>query len=265
MVHLLQMKRLVLLTAILLFFTQATPASADVVTVSCYDNPELGGDSACLCNCPDGYTLIENNCQVGFGGCAGENSGCTCQSEDADDPNSIDNVCDTIQTPATPIECQASSGTYYCSSAAVCTSAGGTAIDPPNQPPDEPAPVTFREFEPCNYTSDSGCSSCVNGGGVWTAIGCIPVSDPQGLAVKLIRFGIGIGGGIALLIMLFGVGQIIMAGGNPEKVQAGRETITGALTGLIIIIFAAAILQFVGAAVLKLPGLATPSNPPGPN
>ena len=88
---------------------------------------------------------------------------------------------------------------------------------------------------------------------VWTAIGCI---DPttQGLISTFLPFGIGIAGGIALLLILFGALQIMISAGNPEKLNAGKELVGAAITGLLFIIFSIFILRLVGVEILHIPG-----------
>lgn len=97
---------------------------------------------------------------------------------------------------------------------------------------------------------------CNGDRGIDSAIGCIPVfsgSDLTPLAAYIIRWGVGIGGGIAFLLILYAGFQIITSQGVPEKIKAGRELITAALSGLLLIIFAVFILEFIGVDILGLP------------
>lgn len=91
--------------------------------------------------------------------------------------------------------------------------------------------------------------------GLQTALGCIPTNDASSFVVWFLQFAIGIGGGIAFLLMVFGAFQIITSSGNPEKLKAGRETISSALMGLIMIIFSLFLLRLIGIDILKIPGL----------
>lgn len=86
---------------------------------------------------------------------------------------------------------------------------------------------------------------------VKTALGCLPTS-PQAFVDIAIPWAIGLGSGVAFLLGLYGVLMIVISAGNPEKMQAGRELITSAITGLLIIIFAVFILKVVGVDILKL-------------
>ena len=90
---------------------------------------------------------------------------------------------------------------------------------------------------------------------IYTAIGCIPVTGTSEFVAWILRWAIGIGGGIALLLIIVASFQIITSSGNPEKVQAGKELLTSAIAGLIMLIFSVFILKIIGVDILKLPGL----------
>jgi hypothetical protein len=97
------------------------------------------------------------------------------------------------------------------------------------------------------------CSACANSDGVWTAIGCIPTS-PTGLFTKIFSLGIGIAGGIAFLLILFGGFQILVSAGNPEQLNEGRELVSSAVAGLLLIIFSVFLLRLIGYDILRIPG-----------
>lgn len=71
---------------------------------------------------------------------------------------------------------------------------------------------------------------------------------------KIVNYSMGIGGIIAFLLIVFGGFQIILSAGNPERVKAGKEMITSAIAGLLLIIFAVFILRLIGYDILKIPG-----------
>ncbi|MBI4033232.1 MAG: hypothetical protein HY377_01850 [Candidatus Blackburnbacteria bacterium] len=90
-----------------------------------------------------------------------------------------------------------------------------------------------------------------------TAIGCIPIGNTNEFAAWVLRWAIGISGGVAFLLMLFAGFQIMTAAGNPEKLQHGRELLTAAISGLILIIFSVFLLRLIGVQILNLPGFGT--------
>jgi hypothetical protein len=123
--------------------------------------------------------------------------------------------------------------------------------------PHPPAGVDPKVACPdCN----SECESCITPGqtflygGCWTALGCLNPGEPQGFVAWILRFAIGIGGGIALLLIIGGSLMIITSGGDPEKVKIGREMIVSAISGLLLIIFSLFFFQLVAAKLLQLPG-----------
>jgi len=110
----------------------------------------------------------------------------------------------------------------------------------------------------CQYISDatqkSACETCAtNNNGVWTAIGCI-TTDPNNLLGSILRLGLGLAGGIAFLLILFGGLQIMTSAGNPEQLNAGRELISSAIIGLILVLFSIFLLQFIGVNIIGIPG-----------
>ena len=71
---------------------------------------------------------------------------------------------------------------------------------------------------------------------------------------KIVAYSMGIGGLVAFLLIVFGGFQIILSGGNPERVKAGKEMITSAIAGLFLIVFSIIILKLIGYDILQIPG-----------
>jgi len=88
---------------------------------------------------------------------------------------------------------------------------------------------------------------------LYTAIGCFPIGDAQSSMVFIFRWALGIGGGISFLLIILASFQITSSSGNPEKIQAGRELLTSAIAGLIMLIFSFYILKVIGVDLFKLP------------
>ncbi len=103
-------------------------------------------------------------------------------------------------------------------------------------------------------SQQGACQSCMGSGtAAWTAFGCV-ATDPQQIVGEVLRIGVGLGGGIAFLLILFGGFQILTSAGNPEQLTAGRELVTSAITGLLLVIFSIFILRLIGYNVLGIPG-----------
>jgi len=93
---------------------------------------------------------------------------------------------------------------------------------------------------------DTGGASYID-----TPFGQIP-TDPAGIAKALLNLGVGVAGGIAFLLMIFGAYRLMFSGGDPEAIQQGRQVITAAIVGLLVIIFSVFILNLIGISVLGL-------------
>lgn len=85
-----------------------------------------------------------------------------------------------------------------------------------------------------------------------TAIGCIPISSTNDFLAFILRWAIGIGGGIAFLLILVSGFQIMTSSGNPERLQGGKELMTSAIAGLVMLIFSIFILRIIGIDILGL-------------
>jgi hypothetical protein len=101
-----------------------------------------------------------------------------------------------------------------------------------------------------NQDPTEGCDE----GYINSAIGCVPVSDDQLLAGFLLRWGIGIGGGIAFVMIAYSGFMIISSAGNPQRLQAGRELLIASVSGLLLLVFSVFILRFIGVNVFAIPG-----------
>lgn len=88
-----------------------------------------------------------------------------------------------------------------------------------------------------------------------TAIGCIPVGNTQELSGYILRWGLGIGGGVSFILMVIAGFIMITAAGNPQKIQSGKELLTSAASGLILMIFSVLLLRLLGIEILGILGL----------
>ena len=136
----------------------------------------------------------------------------------------------------TKIRCNAG-GTWYCCD----TQAECSALTPPT-----PVPPTGAVDQWCPGSSQTKLNS---------AIGCIPIlSDENTLMGWILQWAIGIGGGIAFLLIVYAGFMIMTSTGSPDRLQAGKELLTSALSGVILLIFSIFLLKLIGVDILKLPG-----------
>jgi small-conductance mechanosensitive channel len=88
--------------------------------------------------------------------------------------------------------------------------------------------------------------------GIDTAIGCIPVENTDSFMGWILGWAIGVGGGIAFLLIVYASFMIMTSQGDPTRLKAGQELLTSAISGLIMLIFSVFILKFIGIDILGL-------------
>lgn len=110
------------------------------------------------------------------------------------------------------------------------------------------------------YAVSPNCTTSEGDPGIDTAIGCISTSvdttsGQDTFFGSVIKIAVGLGGGLALLLMLYGVFIVTTSAGIPDKLKEGQEVITSAISGLIFIILSVFLLNLIGINILGLPGL----------
>ncbi len=130
-----------------------------------------------------------------------------------------------------------------------------------------PPSVNSAPFELCNQIPDSettakqACRNCVaDQDKVWTAVGCIS-KEPKDIIAQFITIGLGIGGGVALIMIIAGGFMLTISQGNPQKTNEAKEMITSAIIGLLFVIFSVVILQFIGVTIFRIPGFGEEAAP----
>ena len=112
---------------------------------------------------------------------------------------------------------------------------------------------TTKPPTPTPQPPGNGTLNCDGTKGILTAIGCIHVLDtPETFLGDILRWAVGIGGGIAFLLILYAGFMVVTSAGNPERLKAGQELLTSAISGLILLIFSVFILKFIGIDILGL-------------
>lgn len=92
---------------------------------------------------------------------------------------------------------------------------------------------------------------CAGGQGIQTALGCIN-TNPQEFINNLFTILLGLGGGIAFLLMIVGALFVLTSQGQPERVSRGKEVFVGAISGLLMIIFSTFLLELIGVDILGI-------------
>lgn len=77
----------------------------------------------------------------------------------------------------------------------------------------------------------------------------LPASE---LVSTVLTIAIGIGGGIAFLLLIYGGFRLVSSQGDPKALQDARSIITSAISGLLFIVFAVFILRLIGVSILGI-------------
>ncbi len=168
--------------------------------------------------------------------------------------NPSTNQCETFQEPSVPGGCSTNPDgkkfcvntpynySIYCSTQAECDQYK-TSLE-----------NFYPSLNPKEASAAPVCKTARGEDGIDTAIGCIPIGDTSAFIGFILRWAIGVGGGIAFLLIVYSAFMIMTSQGNPERLKAGQELLTSAIAGLIMLIFSVFILRVIGVDILKLPG-----------
>ncbi len=96
-------------------------------------------------------------------------------------------------------------------------------------------------------------TGCLKPTEINTAIGCINVlGTKEEFLGQILQWAVGIGGGIAFLLILYAAFTIMTSAGDPTKLKTGQDLLTSAISGLILLVFSIFILKFIGIDILGL-------------
>lgn len=101
-----------------------------------------------------------------------------------------------------------------------------------------------------NFGEDIKSPLCVDGS-INTAIGCIDY-DIVGFTRFLLGWGLGVGGGIALVLIAFAGIKMMLSMGNPDQLNDAKGLMIAAISGLLLIIFSTFLLRVIGVNILEL-------------
>ncbi len=88
-------------------------------------------------------------------------------------------------------------------------------------------------------------------GGINTALGCISY-DIVGFTTYILVWSIGVGGGVALVLIAYGGILFMFSQGNPDRVKEAKSVMVAAISGLLLIIFSTFLLRVIGINILEL-------------
>jgi hypothetical protein len=84
-----------------------------------------------------------------------------------------------------------------------------------------------------------------------TSFGCTDISGYIALTKVFINWGFGIGGGIAFITTATSGFQIMFSRGDPQKFQSARQLFLASISGLLLLIFSAYIIRFLGVDLFQ--------------
>jgi hypothetical protein len=145
-------------------------------------------------------------------------------------------------------------GAPYCTKQ-LTMKVNATGVTTDSQNPGDPSPGTVIPSDLGSGRTSFLVQYCNGGNGIVTSIGCIPTTL-AGFFKAVFGLAIGIASGIAFLLIIFGGLRIITSAGNPDSMNEGKEVVTAAITGLLLIIFSVFLLRFIGVNVFCIPGFA---------
>lgn len=102
------------------------------------------------------------------------------------------------------------------------------------------------------FAQSSGSTAC-GLDEIQTDFGCWP-NDPILFVQKFYVYGVGLIGGIALLMLIYGGYNILTSRGEPNKVNIGKSCIIYSIVGLLLAIFGYVFIQFIAVDILHIPG-----------
>lgn len=218
----------------------------------------------CQCSMSQGRTwyISVNNCNPvteyasGCDGTANSNPMAKCECIKKEDSELETNTCTCDGTGKitnsscqgdTPREnCVTRASPVYCYCSPETSNSTDDYIAPRPGTPEAEGLTSFVNL----YNPSAGCGT----GYIAVASWCFPY-DTNGIASKLIQIIFGIAGGIAFLLMVYGFIMVATASGDEKKLQAAKETITSAVTGLLISLFALFLFRLIAINILQIPGL----------
>lgn len=98
------------------------------------------------------------------------------------------------------------------------------------------------------------CSEDKNNLKIQTALGCVPITA-TGVVGVLLPMLFGVAGAISFLLMVYGFILVATSSGDEKKLMGARDTISSAITGLLVSIFAIFLFRLIAVNILKIPGL----------
>ena len=249
-----------------LIFISLGSSKAKAATISCEWDRYTGCKISTFSGSCGSSQIPESKCSD-----YGSSSTCPTTINCIDDPNAADRIApgtcctsdNTCLYSTTGLKCVPSTLASACATRKSCQVVVNYGCSNPPCTTDEVCTPTYPGGAEVKYIcvskyaptpSGNSIDVCDDGStGIQTAIGCIHVlNTPEEFLSDILRWAVGIGGGIAFLLILYAGFMIMTASGNPERIKAGQELLTSAIGGLILLVFSIFILKFIGIDIMGL-------------
>ena len=257
-------------------------SGGDCVPVNNQCNPGFDVDPAVCSNSDDCQRQVNNQCKS----VTSQQERCSCITGTCTPDANGSMLCSACNSPTANAACTSSQPRFKCANPQVgcepCTLGSPGCTLSASDCVNSCTPST--KFYKCNTSqsacvecssiSEAGCtplstcqSSCtiannqktsVNVRGncpennIDTAIGCIPFNSLDKLSGFFIAWGLGVGGGVAMFVLIASAFMIITSAGDTAKLQTGKEMLTSAVAGIIFLVFSMFLLRVIGINVLGL-------------
>lgn len=110
-------------------------------------------------------------------------------------------------------------------------------------------PLTAAAFDPFGSNPATGgvdCSKDASKSAVCTdKTATDPISGSNGILLKITDIVAFAGGAGAIIVLIIGSLRYVTSNGDANAINSAKQTVIGALIGLIIIVFAASLITFV--------------------
>jgi hypothetical protein len=110
-------------------------------------------------------------------------------------------------------------------------------------------PLRAAAFDPFGSNPSTGgvdCSGDAKSSAVCTdKTSTDPISGSNGVLLKITKIVAFVGGAAAVIVLLIGSLRYITSNGDANAISSAKQTIIGAIIGLVVIVIAASLITFV--------------------
>lgn len=110
--------------------------------------------------------------------------------------------------------------------------------------------VADAQLVQCGLTSQNVETENEKKGGVYVQERACTINDLTNLVYIIVNYLIGMAGFVAIFFVVWGGVQMLLSGGNPERIKDGKSTIFNALLGLVLTLLSYLIVGYVAGFII---------------